>query len=141
MKLGPCSACGAPHERCDSQIIRATQACCKTCTITETHSPVEEHGTVMAVQPLRGRDEILREAERIVMQDRNVDYDTPERNFERIAQMWAAYKGVEFAPHDVAVMQAMVKIARVSSSPGKADHWVDIAGYAACGGEVRPSDG
>jgi hypothetical protein len=84
------------------------------------------------------RAEILREAEKIVTQDRNVDYDTPENNFLRIATMWTAYKGVEFAPHDVAVMQALVKVARISSSPDKKDHWVDIAGYAACGGEVRP---
>lgn len=84
------------------------------------------------------RGAILAEAAHIVMQDRNVDYDSPERNFERIAQMWSAYKGIPFFPHDVAAMQAMVKLARISTSPGKVDHWVDLAGYAACGGEIRP---
>ena len=85
-----------------------------------------------------GRAAILREAERIVTQDRNVDYDTPENNFHRIAVMWEAYKGVPFAAHDVAVMQALVKVARIATSPGKEDHWVDLVGYGACGGEVRP---
>lgn len=95
------------------------------------------HDTV-AMRLMESRGEILEEAARIVTTDRNTDYDSPERNFERIAKMWSAYKGVDFLPHDVAAMQAMVKLARIASSPGKADHWVDLAGYAACGGEVRP---
>ena len=36
---------------------------------------------------------------------------------------------------DVAVMMILLKIARVASSK-KSDNWVDIAGYAACGGEI-----
>jgi hypothetical protein len=36
-------------------------------------------------------------------------------------------------------MMALVKVSRISTSPSKLDHWVDLAGYAACGGEVRPT--
>lgn len=82
------------------------------------------------------RPDILDTAKSYVMQDRQADYDTPENNFGRIAAMWAAYKGQPFNPHDVAVMMALVKVARIASSPGKADNWVDLAGYAACGGEI-----
>jgi len=84
------------------------------------------------------REIILNDAKTAVLQDRNVDYDTPERNFSKIAEMWSAYYGIMFRPHDVAAMLILLKVARVASSPAKADHWIDIAGYAACGGEVRP---
>jgi len=84
------------------------------------------------------REEILDTAKGYVLKDRNQQYDTPERNFEMIAELWMAYSGKEFTPHDVAVFMLLVKVARISTSPGKADHWIDIAGYAACGGEVRP---
>jgi hypothetical protein len=86
------------------------------------------------------RPEILDTAKSYVCQDRQASYDTPENNFTRIAQMWSAYKGVPFQPHDVAAMMALLKIARIASSPGKDDNWVDLAGYAACGGEVASLD-
>jgi hypothetical protein len=84
------------------------------------------------------REQILDAAKAAVMHDRNADYDTPERNFGMISEMWSAYLGHQFSPHDVAAMMILVKVARISTSPAKEDHWVDIAGYAACGGEVRP---
>jgi hypothetical protein len=31
---------------------------------------------------------------------------------------------------------ALVKIARLANSPDHMDSWIDIAGYAACGGEI-----
>lgn len=88
------------------------------------------------------RAQILDTAKQYVTQDRSVDYDTPESNFEKIAALWMAYLGPGFPieAHDVAVLMALVKVARISSSPTKLDHWVDLAGYAACGGEVRPSE-
>ena len=86
------------------------------------------------------RGDILMGAKSIVEGERESQYGTPERNFERIAAMWTAYKEVNFEPHDVAAMLALLKIARISQSPDKLDHWIDLAGYAACGGEVRPED-
>ncbi len=87
---------------------------------------------------MTSRSEVLNEAATIVNGQREEAYGTPERNFERIAMMWSAYYGVTFEPHDVAAMLALLKIARISVSPDRLDHWVDLAGYAACGGEVRP---
>lgn len=84
------------------------------------------------------RPEILDEAKRIVSADRQQDYDTPENNFTRIARMWEAYLGIPVSPHDVAALLAMVKLARIRTSPSKMDNWIDLAGYAACGGEVAP---
>ena len=34
-------------------------------------------------------------------------------------------------------MLALLKIARIASGHGKSDNWVDLAGYAACGGEIQ----
>jgi hypothetical protein len=37
--------------------------------------------------------------------------------------------------HDVAALMMLLKISRLSWTPNKADHWLDIAGYAGCGWE------
>jgi predicted membrane channel-forming protein YqfA (hemolysin III family) len=39
--------------------------------------------------------------------------------------------------HLGAAMLALLKIARIASGHAKADNWVDLAGYAACGGEIE----
>ncbi len=87
------------------------------------------------------RRDILTVADKMVNGDRQGDYGTPERNFERIAMLWTHYLGPEklhvvITPTDVAAMLALLKIARIASGHGKADNWVDLAGYAACGGEL-----
>lgn len=92
------------------------------------------------------RPEILETARKCVCGDREQDYGSPENNFERIAKLWEAYvrgkcvssdADVCFAPHDVAAMLILLKVARVASGNAKDDNWVDIAGYAACGGELE----
>ena len=40
-------------------------------------------------------------------------------------------------PVDVAAMLALLKIARIASGHAKEDNWIDLAGYAACGGEIE----
>jgi hypothetical protein len=70
----------------------------------------------------------------------NKQYGPPDSDFRRTANFWQEYlKGVVEArgelrlePHDVGVMMALLKISRITWSPGKADSWVDLAGYAAC---------
>ena len=34
-------------------------------------------------------------------------------------------------------MLALLKIARIATGHAKEDNWVDLAGYAACGGEIE----
>lgn len=86
------------------------------------------------------RKRVLREAEKCVCGQREQDYGAPEDSFSRIAEFWVTYKGVEFSPVDVAIMMALLKIARISESPQHMDSWVDLAGYAACGGEIAGKD-
>lgn len=90
------------------------------------------------------RSDILDMAKRCVCGDREQDYGSPEQNFERIATLWEVYMAgkccgpdVCILPQDVAVMLALLKIARIASGHAKADNWVDLAGYAACGGEIE----
>lgn len=83
------------------------------------------------------RNEILRAAEKCVCGDREQDYGSPENNFTRIAEFWGAYLGADINAKDVAAMLALLKIARIASGHAKDDNWVDLAGYAACGGEIE----
>lgn len=87
------------------------------------------------------RKEILDTAEKMVNGDRQDDYGSPENNFDRIANLWCAYLAGKLncciTPFDVAAMLALLKIARIASGHGKSDNWIDLAGYAACGGELQ----
>ena len=84
------------------------------------------------------REEILDTAKSIVGGERQDQYGNPEDNFERIADLWSVYLNcdVMIQAADVACMMILLKIARIATGAGKDDNWVDIAGYAACGGEL-----
>lgn len=77
----------------------------------------------------------LDEAKRIVEGEREKAYGDVEDNFDAIARLWEAYKGIPFSPLDVAVMMILLKVARIRAG-GTYDCFVDIAGYSACGGEI-----
>ena len=90
------------------------------------------------------RQTILNQAAQMVSGDRQDDYGTPENIFQTIANLWNAYLSASrsaapsrLTPVDVAAMMALLKIARVASGHGKTDNWIDLAGYAACGGEIE----
>ncbi len=85
------------------------------------------------------RKEILDKALQMVSGARQDDYGEPEDSFQVIADLWTAYIGdehVRITPKGVAAMMALLKIARIRTGHGKSDNWVDLAGYAACGGEI-----
>ena len=92
------------------------------------------------------RPEILEQARKCVCGDREQDYGSPEDSFQLIADLWTPYlkrkcvsegADVTINPEDVAVLLALLKVARIGTGHGKADNWVDLAGYAACGGELE----
>ena len=82
------------------------------------------------------REQILTEANKIVNGARNEAYGTPEDNFKKIASYWSSYLGKEVSAHDVAIMMILLKVARTQSGTGSMDNYIDIAGYAACAGEI-----
>ena len=85
------------------------------------------------------RSEILETAEEYVSADRNDQYGEPEDNFALIAEYWSVYLGDTHAildAFDVAMMMALLKVARLSKRPENPDSAIDLAGYAACAGEI-----
>jgi len=82
------------------------------------------------------RADILRMAAEAVSGDRDETHDEPEDNFASIALFWSIYTECPLNRQDVAVMMALLKIARIKSGHGSIDNFVDLAGYAACGGEM-----
>lgn len=87
------------------------------------------------------RSEILDVARRAVMVDRAATHGEAEDTFGRIAAVWSARLGIEITPDQVTIMLIDLKTCRAWSNPGHADNWVDMAGYAACGGELATGKG
>ena len=95
------------------------------------------------------RSEVLDTAKKCVCGQREQDYGSPESNFQIIADLWNAYLfrdekfppdqavRLKITPTDVAMMMALLKIARIKNGGGTGDSFVDLAGYAACGGELN----
>lgn len=81
------------------------------------------------------RLDTLKAAAECVCGSREEDYGSPEDNFAVIAALWTAYTGTGVTPKDVAMMMALLKIARAKAG-SKPDTYVDLAGYAACGAEI-----
>lgn len=90
------------------------------------------------------RKQTLVEADKCVNGQREHDYGSPEDNFATIAEMWTTYlrrAGSKFTPiivtaHDVTVMMALLKIARIASGKVKEDNYIDGCGYLACAAEI-----
>lgn len=86
------------------------------------------------------RAEILDAAKVCVCGNRENEYGSPENNFQRIADLWSVYKDIKFTSNDVAMMMALLKIARIKTGTGKEDSYIDLAGYAACGAEISTNN-
>lgn len=89
------------------------------------------------------REKILDDAKVCVCGHRKEDYGNPEDSFGVIAQFWNVYLGSRpghsdpsITAGDIAVLMALLKVARVCTGTGTRDSFVDLAGYAACGGEI-----
>lgn len=88
------------------------------------------------------RGGILAAAHEAVCSDRNCQYGEPEDSFSAIGALWSAYLSEKFTEIEIdaqsaAEMLLLFKIARsVSSETPKADTFADMAGYAACAGEI-----
>ena len=85
------------------------------------------------------RLDTLKAAAECVCGSREDDYGSPEDNFSVIAALWTAYTGTDITPKDVAMMMALLKIARAKAG-SKPDTYIDLAGYAACGAEISERD-
>lgn len=96
------------------------------------------------------RADILEAAHSCVCGEREKDYGSPEDNFTTISLLWSTYlksahpgMNMNFESikaKDVAMMMALLKVARIATG-NSADSFVDLAGYAACAGEIATRDG
>lgn len=82
------------------------------------------------------RDKILDKAKEIICNDRQSQYGEPEDSFGMIADLWSSYLNVDINPIDVALMMALLKIARHKGSVPKIDNFLDGTGYFAIAGEL-----
>lgn len=82
------------------------------------------------------REAILATAARLIADDRQRVYGTPDQNFGRIAQLWSVILGRSISRAEVALCMDAVKTARLIQSPEDEDGWIDKCGYSAIGGEL-----
>lgn len=86
--------------------------------------------------------EIATEAARLVSGDRQRTHGDKAVNFTNIARLWTAYLDnradpcAALSPLDVAHLMVLLKVARTQLGAVNPDDWTDMAGYAACAGEV-----
>jgi hypothetical protein len=90
------------------------------------------------------RAQFLADVEKLVCVDRNVTHGDAEDNFRVIADLWNVYlrnsKCVDNTDDlnnkDVAIMMCLFKISRLMTNVYNMENWLDLAGYAACGGGI-----
>jgi hypothetical protein len=109
---------------------------------TPTDTPTE---TVAPTDTPTTRAEILDVAKKIVTGDREKQYGKPEDNFAVIARFWEVYLSercvsggaeVTLNPDDVAMLMALMKVARIMTGTFKGDSYIDACGYLACAAEI-----
>jgi hypothetical protein len=89
----------------------------------------------------RDRAAILERASRAVTVEREAAHGAAGRTFAEVAAIWSVRLGVPVTPAQVAIMMIDLKTVRAWGNPGHADHWPDMAGYAALGGELAEGKG
>lgn len=98
---------------------------------------------------MSNRGQILQEAHEIINGHRQTAHGTPENTFSLIADFWNVYlskrdgSGVTYgklSSHDVAMMMALFKMARVISGTEYHDSLIDACGYIALGHDLKISD-
>jgi len=79
----------------------------------------------------------LNQAEILIEGQRHKDYGDKSENHTNIAKLWSAYKDVKITAHDVAIMMALLKIARTKVGKVNKDTYIDMAAYGAIAGEIK----
>jgi len=91
-------------------------------------------------------EEIATTAAGLIGGDRAAQHGDKTANHQNIAALWNAYLGWRLPdecllkPKDVALMMALLKIARTKSGSHNLDDYTDLAGYAAVAGEIAEGE-
>ena len=92
---------------------------------------------------------ILDKAKDIIWGDREKTYGSPARNLQVVADFWENFLHARghwnsdshgLTPEDVCLMMGLLKIARLTNSPGHEDSLVDLCGYTALIERVKDAD-
>ena len=101
----------------------------KAKTQVQTHSPCYD---------------ICQEAAKLIDGPRQATHGNKLENHRNIASLWNAYLGHRLAPQlspkDVALMMALLKIARTKLGQHNPDNFVDLVGYGAIAGELADKE-
>jgi len=85
---------------------------------------------------MKKSESILEEAISLIGKDRHNDHGPADKSFERIAKFWSIILDTPVQPHQVAQCMIALKLSRINHTSVNDDNWIDIAGYAALGGEI-----
>lgn len=96
------------------------------------------------IQSKVDRASILDTAKSHVTKDRAATHGDAEKSFETIAGYWNQYfdsrccdgNVSKLTAYDVSMMMCLFKVARTHNNTSHADNFIDLAGYAACAGEI-----
>ena len=81
--------------------------------------------------------ECLSQAITLSANDRQKDYGDKVDNHNNIARLWSAYLDTDIKAHDVAIMMALLKMARTKLGAVSKDTYIDMAAYSAIAGEIK----
>ena len=81
--------------------------------------------------------ECLSQAITLSANDRQKDYGDKVDNHNNIARLWSAYLDTDIKAHDVALMMALLKMARTKLGAVSKDTYIDMAAYSAIAGEIK----
>jgi len=84
-------------------------------------------------------DEILLTATDTISQ-RGLAYGHPADNLQHTAMLFSAYLQTPIHDYQVAGLMVLLKLARTSQSAQQIDTWVDMASYAALGGQLATEE-
>ena len=82
-------------------------------------------------------NQILNQASVLVQGQREKDYGDKTENHSNIARLWSAYLDIPIQAHDVAILMALLKIARTKLGAVSKDTYVDMSAYSAIAGEIK----
>ena len=118
--------------------------CCMKCgrvlTLTESVRGGVCNKCLIAAGKLKMRGNILTKAHEIINGQRQDAHGNPEDSFSVIAKLWNIYifnKNERLLnEEDVAVMMALMKIARITKGSAKSDSYIDCCGYMALAADI-----
>ena len=82
-------------------------------------------------------NQVLNQASVLVKGQREKDYGDKTENHNNIARLWSAYLDVKVEAHDVAIMMALLKMARTKLGAVSKDTYIDMSAYSSIAGEIK----